>query len=116
VARRTVFAQFLVSLVPALAIAAIIFANYRIATAPEVQVSTAGLVEAGGLIAADASASEQSSGLIGAPDAEEEAKPGELAPPPGAEAEKKPAAEAKPAAAAMEKPAGAATERRPAAA
>jgi TRAP-type mannitol/chloroaromatic compound transport system permease large subunit len=114
VPKRTALAQILISLVPALAIGAIIFANYRIATAPEVQASTAGLVEAGGLIAADASASEQSGGLIGAPDAEEEAKPGELAPPPGAEAEKKPPAEAKPAAAAMEKPAAAATERVPA--
>src|SRR5439155_15601280 len=42
-----------------------------------------------------ASESEQSSGLIGAPGAEEEEKPQELAPPPGAEEEKKPAAEEK---------------------
>src|SRR6185503_13420030 len=44
----------------------------------------------------DASQSEQSSGLIGAPEAEEtgqdQQKAGELAPPPGAEEEKKPAA------------------------
>jgi len=92
VSKRTVFAQFFVSLLPALAIAAIIVVAYRIATAPEAQVSTAGLVEAGGAIAADASQSEQSSGLIGVPDTEEENKPGELAPPPGAQEEKKPAA------------------------
>src|SRR3989440_9318839 len=99
VPRRTVLMQFVVTLLPALAIVAIIAANYRIATAPEVKASTEGLVEAGGAIAADASESEQSSGLIGAPDAEEENKPGELAPPPGAEAEKKPAAQEKSAAA-----------------
>jgi TRAP-type mannitol/chloroaromatic compound transport system permease large subunit len=85
-----------VALLPALAIVAILGANYRAATAPDVQASSAGLVEAGGAIAADASQSEQSSGLIGAPEAEEtdqdQQKAGELAPPPGAEEEKKPAA------------------------
>src|SRR5439155_17420786 len=63
VAKRTVFAQFLVSLVPALFIVAILGVTYRIATAPDVQASTAGLIEAGGAVAADASESEQSSGL-----------------------------------------------------
>src|SRR5437879_4637235 len=48
VAKRTVFAQFLVSLVPALFIVAILGVTYRIATAPDVQASTAGLIEAGG--------------------------------------------------------------------
>jgi TRAP-type mannitol/chloroaromatic compound transport system permease large subunit len=62
-----------------------------------VQASTAGLVEAGGAIAAEASASEQSSGLIGAP--EEESEPQALATPPGSEEEKKSEAEAAPAAA-----------------
>jgi TRAP-type mannitol/chloroaromatic compound transport system permease large subunit len=117
VPKRTALVQLVVSLLPALAIVAIIGANYRIATAPEVKASTAGLVEAGGAIAADASESERSSGLIGAPDAEEENKSGDLAPPPGAEAEKKPAAEEKPAAAAGEQAApaaAAATERVPA--
>jgi len=97
VSKRTVFAQFLVSLLPALAIAAVIVTCYRIGTSPEVQASSAGLVEAGGAIAADASQSEQSSGLIGAPDEEpgqDQQQSGELAAPPGAEAEKKPAAEA----------------------
>jgi len=99
VPRRTILAQLVVTLLPALAIVAIVGATYRIATAPEVQTSTAGLIEAGGAIAADASESEQSTGLIGAPDAEAEAgdKPQELAPPVPAEEAKKPAAEEKPA-------------------
>jgi TRAP-type mannitol/chloroaromatic compound transport system permease large subunit len=99
VPKRLVLLQLVVSLLPALAIVAIIGASYRIASAPEVQASSAGLIEAGGAIAADASESEQSSGLIGAPDAEEEAadKPQELAPPPAAEDAQKPAAEEKPA-------------------
>ncbi len=41
------------------------------ATAPEVEASTAGLVEVGGLIAAAAPEREQETGLIGAPEAEE---------------------------------------------
>jgi TRAP-type mannitol/chloroaromatic compound transport system permease large subunit len=101
VPKRTVFMQFLVSLVPALFIVAMLAVSYRIATAPQVQASTAGLVEAGGAVAADASESEQSSGLIGAP-AEEEAqeeKPQELAPPAAAQ-EATPAAAEKPAVAA----------------
>ena len=110
VRKRTVTAQFLVSLLPALAIAGILFAMYRISTSPEEKASTAGLVEAGGAIAAEASASEQSTGLIGAP-SEEEDKSQELSPPAGAE-ENKPA-EAAPAAA--DKPAAtpAAAERLP---
>jgi TRAP-type mannitol/chloroaromatic compound transport system permease large subunit len=99
--KRTVFAQFVVSLLPALFILGFLAVTYRIATAPDVQASTEGLVQAGGAIAADASASEQSTGLIGAPDAEEEAqeeKPQELAPPAAAAEEpQKPAAEAQPA-------------------
>ena len=100
VPKRTALVQLVISLLPALAIVAIIGVNYRIATAPEVQASTAGLVEAGGAIAADASASEQSSGLIGAPEEEQaEEKPQELAPPGAAAEAQKPAAEEKPAAA-----------------
>jgi len=105
VPKRTVLAQLVISLLPALAIVAIIGFNYRIATAPEVQASTAGLVEAGGAIAADASESEQSSGLIGAPEEEQaEEKPQELAPPGAAAEAQKPAAEEKPAAAAAASP------------
>jgi len=98
VPRRTILTQLVVTLLPALAIVAIIGMSYRIATAPEVQASTAGLIEAGGAIAADASESEQSSGLIGAPEEEEAPadKPQELAPPAAPDAEKKPAVAEKP--------------------
>jgi len=66
VAKRTVLAQLFVTLVPALFIAALLGATYRIATAPEVEASTAGLIEAGGLVAAPEQEREQSTGLIGA--------------------------------------------------
>jgi TRAP-type mannitol/chloroaromatic compound transport system permease large subunit len=76
VAKRTVLAQLIVSLSPALFILAVLGVAYSAATAPEVKTDTAGLIEAGGAIAADASESEQSSGLIGAeePPAAEEKK------------------------------------------
>src|SRR6266478_925301 len=74
VPRRTVLAQLVVTLVPALFIAAILGATYRIATAPEVEASTAGLIEAGGLVAAPEPEREASTGLIGAPEPEAEAK------------------------------------------
>jgi len=92
IARRTVVAQFFVTLVPALAIAAVLGASYRMATAPVIEASTAGLVEAGGEVAADIQ--EESVGLIGAPGAEGDGqeRPQELSAPPGAEEEKKPAA------------------------
>jgi TRAP-type mannitol/chloroaromatic compound transport system permease large subunit len=103
VPKRAVVLQLVVSLLPALAIVAIIGASYRIASAPEVQASSAGLIEAGGAIAAEASESEQSAGLIGAPGAEEEPqeekpqeeKPQELGAPAAAEEANKPAAEEK---------------------
>ena len=98
--RRTILAQFVVTLLPALAIVAIVGTTYRIATAPEARASAAGLIEAGGAVAADASESEQSSGLIEAPDAEEaaEEKPEELALPAAAEEKQPTAATEKPAA------------------
>ena len=69
--------------------------TYRAATAPVVEASTAGLIEAGGAVAADASERSGAAGLIGAPRAEEEPEgggaPQELEPPPGAE-RRKPAA------------------------
>jgi TRAP-type mannitol/chloroaromatic compound transport system permease large subunit len=71
VAQHTVLAQFFVSLLPALFIAALLGVTYRMATAPEVEASTAGLIEAGGLIAAPEPEREASTGLIGAPEAEE---------------------------------------------
>jgi TRAP-type mannitol/chloroaromatic compound transport system permease large subunit len=88
---RTALAQFLVTVLPALAIAAVVFTAYRVTTAPVVQASTAGLIEAGGEVAAAAS-QEESAGLIGAPDSEE--PPQELGDPAAAEPEKKPAAAA----------------------
>jgi TRAP-type mannitol/chloroaromatic compound transport system permease large subunit len=66
VAKRTVLAQLLVTLVPALFIAAMLGVTYRMATAPVVEASTAGLIEAGGLVAAPEQESEVSTGLIGA--------------------------------------------------
>src|SRR5712671_1742243 len=66
VPKRTVLAQFLVTLVPALFIAAMLGITYRMATAPVVEASTAGLIEAGGLVAAPEQESEMSTGLIGA--------------------------------------------------
>ncbi len=71
VAKRTVLAQLLVTLVPALFIAALLGVTYRMATAPEVEASTAGLIEAGGLVAAPEQEREQSTGLIGAQEPEE---------------------------------------------
>src|SRR4051812_36045396 len=76
VERRTILAQLVVTLSPALFILFVLGVTYSAATAPEAKTDTAGLIEAGGAIAADASDSEQSSGLIGAeePLAEEEKK------------------------------------------
>src|SRR5438034_3768837 len=82
VAKRTVLGQPVVTLSPALFILFLLGVTYQVATAPQPRADTAGLIEAGGAVAADASESEQSSGLIGAPGAEEEEKPQELAPPP----------------------------------
>jgi len=71
VAKHTALAQLLVTLVPALAIVAVLGITYRATTAPEVAASTTGLVEAGGLVAAPGGEREASTGLIGAPEAEE---------------------------------------------
>jgi TRAP-type mannitol/chloroaromatic compound transport system permease large subunit len=110
--KRSVLAQLAVTLLPGLFAAALLITMYQMATAPVVTASTAGLIEAGGEIAAAASESEDSSGLIGGEPAEgEEAPPEELAPPPGAEAQSEPKAEeAAPAAAA---PSAQAAERVP---
>src|SRR6266850_1829110 len=70
--KRTVLAQLLVTLVPGLFIAAMLGVTYRMTTAPVVEASTAGLIEAGGLVAAPEQESEMSSGLIGAQDAEQQ--------------------------------------------
>jgi TRAP-type mannitol/chloroaromatic compound transport system permease large subunit len=70
VAQRTVLAQLLISLLPALFIAGVLIVTYRAATAPAQQTDVAGLVEAGGAVAADVK--EESTGLIGAQEPEEE--------------------------------------------
>ncbi|HEX9396750.1 MAG TPA: TRAP transporter large permease subunit [Burkholderiales bacterium] len=76
VEKRTVLGQLVVTLSPALFILFLLGVTFQVATAPEVKTDTAGLIEAGGAIAADASEAEQSSGLIGAeePPAEEAKK------------------------------------------
>jgi len=76
-----VFGQLVVSLVPALAIVALLGVTYRSATAPEVEASTAGLIEAGGEFAAAATSQEQDTGLIGQPSPEEEKAEGSKEPP-----------------------------------
>jgi len=91
-AKRTVLAQLVVTLVPALFIASLLSVTYRMTTAPVVEASTAGLIEAGGLVAAPEQESEVSTGLIGA---QEESGVKE----PSAEPPKAPAPQASPAAA-----------------
>jgi len=106
VAKRTVLAQLFVTLVPALFIAALLGATYRVATAPEVEASTAGLIEAGGLVAAPEPEREASTGLIGAPAAEQEESGVKE---PSAESSKAPAAPQAGAEAAKAPPTAAAT-------
>jgi TRAP-type mannitol/chloroaromatic compound transport system permease large subunit len=70
--KRTAFGQLLVALLPALFIAGLLGVTYRMATAPEVEVNTAGLIEAGGLVAAPEQEREGSStGLAEATEPEE---------------------------------------------
>ena len=68
VAKHTVLGQLFVTLLPALVTIAALGVTWQVATAPIVEVSTAGLVEAGGSFAADIK--EESTGIIGAPEAE----------------------------------------------
>jgi TRAP-type mannitol/chloroaromatic compound transport system permease large subunit len=70
VSKRTVLGQLIVTLVPALFIAAVLAITYRAATAPEAEVDTAGLVQAGGLVAADVK--EESAVLLGVQEPETE--------------------------------------------
>jgi len=87
VAKRTVLAQLFVTLLPALFIAALLSVTYRTATAPEVEASTAGLIEAGGLVAAPEQEREQSTGLIGAQEPEPSAESSKAPDTPQADAE-----------------------------
>ncbi len=72
VAKRTALGQLFVTLVPALAIAALLGVMYRVATAPVVEANVAGLVQVGGLAESAAEEREQSTGVIGAAEEEEE--------------------------------------------
>ena len=100
--KRSVLGQLAISILPGLFAAALLIIMYQTATAPTVTASTAGLVEAGGELAAAASESEGSTGLIGAEPAEGEAEaPQELSAPAGADAQpEQKAQDASPAAAA----------------
>jgi TRAP-type mannitol/chloroaromatic compound transport system permease large subunit len=94
--KRTALGQFLITLVPALAIVALLGVTFRSATAPEVEASTAGLVQAGGLVAADVK--EDTTGGLAEPEPEKtegQEKPADglqEPPPAGAEAVKPEAA------------------------
>ena len=92
VAKHTAGLQLVISLLPALAIAAILGLTYYAATLPEVQTDTAGLVEAGGDIAGDVKEEEIASGLTEAPGAAQEDAKAAAADAKAAEASK-PAAE-----------------------
>jgi len=59
---HTVLSQFFISLLPALAISAILLFSYNLATTPTQDASTAGLVQAGGDVAADV---KEETGLVG---------------------------------------------------
>jgi TRAP-type mannitol/chloroaromatic compound transport system permease large subunit len=69
VAKHIVLRQFFIALLPALAIVAALGVTYQAVTAPVIEASTAGLVEAGGLVAAPVEEQEPT-GLIGSPEAE----------------------------------------------
>ena len=106
-----ILGQFFVSLLPALAIASVLTLMYAGATVPVEKASTAGLVEAGGDVAANFEEAGADTGL-----AEPPAEDTGLAEPPsdgakaGAGALQEPAAAAKPAPAKKAKPAPAAAE------
>ena len=88
VAQRTVWMQFFVALLPALAIAGLLFTMYLGTTAPEVKTDTSGLVEAGS--AAQVEAVEEPEQAGGLQEPEEAVEVGGLQEP----KEEKPAAEA----------------------
>ena len=119
-AKGRIFGQFFVSLLPALAIASLLAFMYASATAPVKEASTAGLVEAGGAVAASFEEAGADTGLAEPPMEDtglaeppsDEAKPaaGGVQEPPGAQA---PAPAAKKAAKAAKKEAAAEPERLP---
>lgn len=105
--RKSVFTQLLISLLPAIAIIAILGSLHRLGTAPDAVADVAGLVEAGGMTAAAENRSAQDGGL-----AEPPADDGSLKEPP---AELGAAAPAAPVAKAAPAPAPAAKAAKPAA-
>ena len=107
---RTVLAQLVVTLLPALFIVAILGITYRVATAPVVEDNTAGLVQAGGEGAVAAAEEEESIRPIGQEESEsdETGKEGEQAPEAKAQPAETPAPRAPAAAAAEPAPAAAA--------
>jgi TRAP-type mannitol/chloroaromatic compound transport system permease large subunit len=114
--RRRSLAPLVISLLPAIAIVALLGLTYRAATAPQAQ-EAAGLVELGGL--APVAGEESSPGLVGAIEPEEEAQDagGVQEPPAEEENNTTPAPAEPPAAAAQEEAAAAAagdSARRPA--
>ena len=86
--------QLFVTLIPALFIAALLGVTYRMATAPEVEASTAGLIQAGGLVAAPEQEREASTGLIGGAEPEDKETGAKESPAEGAK--EAPPAEARP--------------------
>ena len=74
--KRTAIQQLFVTLLPALFIIGLLGITYRVATAPEVEASTAGLIQAGGLVAAPEQEREGTTGLIGALTEPEESETG----------------------------------------
>jgi TRAP-type mannitol/chloroaromatic compound transport system permease large subunit len=87
VAKRTIFGQLTLTLLPAIAIVAFLGLMFRSATAPETEASVAGLIQAGGEYAGAASSQEQDTGLIGQPEDETDKQEG-VQEPPAAEAPK----------------------------
>ncbi len=65
VARSAVLGQWLVTLLPAVVVVGLLALTFRSATAPVIEANTAGLIEAGGAVAADAY--EEATGRVGAP-------------------------------------------------
>jgi len=72
VPKGTALTQLVVFLLPALVIAALLGMTYRAATAPTAEASTAGLVEIGGLATPSSEEADTSTGIIGAPEEQEE--------------------------------------------
>ncbi|MEQ1775614.1 MAG: TRAP transporter large permease subunit [Burkholderiales bacterium] len=103
VPKRTVLGLLVMSLLPVITIVALLGVTYRSATAPGVEASTAGLVQAGGAVGAYVK--EDTAGGLQEPEPEKgQEKPADgLQPPPGAEAEKPEATPAPPAAKPAEK-------------